>query len=606
MALTKISTGGVKDDTADEAKLKVSNAGSNGQFLQKQSGNTGGLTWSDANQYTHPNHSGEVTSTADGAQVIADDVVDEANLKVSNAPTNGYFLSAQSGNTGGLTWAEVSAAPTIQATADGALAANDPAIINSDGTVSKAATIAALTGAKAELDTNEPAAFDVVYDKTNNKIVACWVISAGGYVYATAGTVNAANNTITWGNKLTVYNSDSVIQIAAAATQNSNGEVVICWHRSTGGQVRAMSVRTSSSDNNLTLYDNGGTGELCIDRTIDTTNSYGNYRNLDLAWDTDKQTGMVIQCSLSSGKIFATGLCISGTTITSGVESQFTKSDGTQGGWTSVVVTWDEHNKKFFIAASRHADDDIFGATCNAHTTTGNDDLQNLTNLLPIAESIGDGYVRDIDYSLAEKRVMLHSLVNVSGWKHRLYLIDVASTLGTSMVKASVDVSDDWNSGVGCTTYNPNLKKWLVQVKESNNLKYSLVTNAEDSLTASTLLANFSSTNNGSALQVAYDPDTTRMVLVFRDIADGDDATGVVIRPIDSTLKEGNFIGFANAAYSDSATATINVVGNTTTKSSLTPGKKYYVQTDGTLSTTAGSPSVLAGIALSSTKLLIK
>jgi len=56
--------------------------------------------------YTHPNHSGEVTSTADGAQVIADNIVDEANLKVSNAPTNGQFLSAQSGNTGGLTWAD--------------------------------------------------------------------------------------------------------------------------------------------------------------------------------------------------------------------------------------------------------------------------------------------------------------------------------------------------------------------------------------------------------------------------------------------------------------------------------------------------------------------
>ena len=55
--------------------------------------------------YTHPNHSGEVTSTADGATVIADNIVDEANLKVSNSPTNGYFLSAQSGDTGGLTWA---------------------------------------------------------------------------------------------------------------------------------------------------------------------------------------------------------------------------------------------------------------------------------------------------------------------------------------------------------------------------------------------------------------------------------------------------------------------------------------------------------------------
>jgi len=55
--------------------------------------------------YTHPNHSGEVTSTGDGATVIANDVVDEANLKVSNAPTDGFVLTAQSGNTGGLTWA---------------------------------------------------------------------------------------------------------------------------------------------------------------------------------------------------------------------------------------------------------------------------------------------------------------------------------------------------------------------------------------------------------------------------------------------------------------------------------------------------------------------
>jgi hypothetical protein len=56
---------------------------------------------------------GEVTMTtgsftgagnATGAATITDNIVDEANLKVSNAPTNGYMLTAQSGNTGGLTW----------------------------------------------------------------------------------------------------------------------------------------------------------------------------------------------------------------------------------------------------------------------------------------------------------------------------------------------------------------------------------------------------------------------------------------------------------------------------------------------------------------------
>ena len=51
---------------------------------------------------TNATHSGEVTGS--GALTIANNVVDEANLKVSNSPTNGYFLAAQSGNTGGLTW----------------------------------------------------------------------------------------------------------------------------------------------------------------------------------------------------------------------------------------------------------------------------------------------------------------------------------------------------------------------------------------------------------------------------------------------------------------------------------------------------------------------
>ena len=59
---------------------------------------------------------GEITANAvsfNGGSNVAlnatvdNNIIDEANLKVSNNPTNGYFLQAQSGNTGGLTWAEV-------------------------------------------------------------------------------------------------------------------------------------------------------------------------------------------------------------------------------------------------------------------------------------------------------------------------------------------------------------------------------------------------------------------------------------------------------------------------------------------------------------------
>lgn len=37
---------------------------------------------------------------------ISDQAINEAKMQISNAPTNGYMLTAQSGNTGGMTWAE--------------------------------------------------------------------------------------------------------------------------------------------------------------------------------------------------------------------------------------------------------------------------------------------------------------------------------------------------------------------------------------------------------------------------------------------------------------------------------------------------------------------
>ena len=48
---------------------------------------------------------------------ITDQAINEAKMQISNAPTNGYALTAQSGNTGGMTWAEVSGT-TINTNAD--------------------------------------------------------------------------------------------------------------------------------------------------------------------------------------------------------------------------------------------------------------------------------------------------------------------------------------------------------------------------------------------------------------------------------------------------------------------------------------------------------
>ena len=64
---------------------------------------TGDLTGNADTVTTNANLTGEVTSVGNAA-TIADDTVDEANLKVDNSPTDDYVLTAKASASGGLTW----------------------------------------------------------------------------------------------------------------------------------------------------------------------------------------------------------------------------------------------------------------------------------------------------------------------------------------------------------------------------------------------------------------------------------------------------------------------------------------------------------------------
>ena len=80
----------------------------------------------------------------------SDETVSEEKLKVSNSPVNGYFLSAQSGNNGGLTWAAPVATSCTGNSATATALATARAIngVDFDGTAAITVTAAAgtLTG----------------------------------------------------------------------------------------------------------------------------------------------------------------------------------------------------------------------------------------------------------------------------------------------------------------------------------------------------------------------------------------------------------------------------------------------------------------------------
>ena len=92
---------------------------------QNTSGNAGSATVLETTR--NFSISGEITANAQSfngsgdvalSATVDDNVIDEANLKISNSPTNGRFLQCNTGVSGGLTWAEVTvpAANTLSGT----------------------------------------------------------------------------------------------------------------------------------------------------------------------------------------------------------------------------------------------------------------------------------------------------------------------------------------------------------------------------------------------------------------------------------------------------------------------------------------------------------
>ena len=106
---------------------------------------------------------------------------------------------------------------------------------------------------------------------------------------------------------------------------------------------------------------------------------------------------------------------------------------------------------------------------------------------------------------------------------------------------------------------------------------------------------------------LAFNPHTSgQLILSFRDSNSRSNSIVAQLSATDINLVATNFVGISTAAYADAATASIVLAGGVSSnQTGLTTNSTYYVQTDGTLAASAGTPSVEAGRALSATSLLL-
>lgn len=205
----------------------------------------------------------------------------------------------------------------------------------------------------------------------------------------------------------------------------------------------------------------------------------------------------------------------------------------------------------------------------------------------------------------------------------------VASLSGGSFSTSSTHVQ--YRSGVGgpnAIVYNEHAEQTIIISTDSSNRGKFYLPNFDGFFVSfpngetASKYNNFSSNYFGISYPygnscVTYDPDTKLIVVAGE--ASSEIVSSVIVLP-GSSLKEGNFVGFTEAGFSDTNTVTVKtanaIIGYTkepddSSSGLLAAGKKYFVRKDGRLSLNAQTPSVEAGTGVASTgsgspKLIVK
>jgi hypothetical protein len=475
------------------------------------------------------------------------------------------------------TIAASSAAGQYQAVASGTLANGSKIIVNLDGTVSaviadsqSGGSATAFSGGSTITNSTDP--ISIGYDSTNNRVVVAYVTETGTRGRAAVGTVSGTS--ISFGTAVE-FESTGVTSPSVAFDPNT-GKVVIA-------------------------YNVGSTGKAIVGTVSGTSISYGTAVTFDASpvayvravYDSSSTKVVIAYQNTSTNYGWAIVGTVSGTSISFGTAVNFNAANSfyvsAAATGTKIVVSYRNGGNSNYgtsIVGTVSGTSISFGTAAVFHAVVA-DYIMSTYDSTNAKVVIGYVNTSSGDYGTAVVGTVSGTSISFG----TPVVFNAATTFSSIAISYSVFanrvVIACWNSGSG------NNGAMLTGTVSGTSISFSASATYNSVTTFRPVLT--------------YDSTAQKLVVAYQFNAANGVGNAQVLTVGFTNLTATNYIGISDAAYANGATATIQTVGSVDdAQTSLTPGLAYYVQTDGTLATTAGSPSVFAGTAVAATKILVK
>ena len=471
------------------------------------------------------------------------------------------------------------------------------------------------------------------FDSSNNKVVIAYVDNGNsGYETCIVGTVDPSDNSISFGTPA-VYYSASGSSLNTITFDSSNNKVVVAYRVSTTrGEARVGTV----SGTDITF----GTAATIISNSVTFFGS---------TFDTDSNKVVIVFMNYSSGDdgtaIVGT---VSGTDITFGTPVEYS-NDG-QSNWNSVA--FDSSNNKVIVSFSDGDDGDkgkaVVGTVSGTDISFGSIATYNdAATLYPVVvfdsftgnpvvvyqDAGGSNYGRfavgtvsgtDITFAsevVFEEAAVLNVGATFDSTNNRVVAVfedDANSDYGTAVVVATGKptnlTTENYIGIANSCSFHGNTETITVTVAGGIFYLDGVANPVIQLLKGHTYIFDQAdSTNNGHPLHFKNSGGSQYTTGVTVTGTAGTSGAKVTIAIASDATEPTRYYctvhgnGMGNTINLSDSFVNVDTIGTVNDQqSSLTAGQQYFVQTDGTLSETADSPSVFAGTAISATELVVK